>query len=73
MPNKKNSADKKKPHQFDIALALASSAVDATASKYDYKGNSNAKYKQFLKDNMQMITTFGFPGISASGIRIKKT
>lgn len=58
-------------NQFDIALALASSAVDATASKCGYKGNNNTKYKQFLKDNMQMITTFGFPGISASGIRIK--
>ena len=57
--------------QFDIALALASSAVDATASKCEYKGNNNTKYKHFLKDNMKIITTFGFPGISASGIRIK--
>lgn len=57
--------------EFDIALALASSAVDATASKAGYFGNNNIRYKEFLKDNMKIITTFGFPGISASGIKIK--
>lgn len=57
--------------QFDIALALASSAVDATASKVGYSGNNNFRYKEFLKDNMKIITTFGFPGIYASGIKIK--
>lgn len=58
-------------NEFDIALALACSAVDATATNSGYKGNNNEKYKRFLKDNMRIITTFGFPGISASGIRIK--
>ncbi|MCR1815331.1 hypothetical protein [Aliarcobacter butzleri] len=58
-------------NEFDIALALACSAVDATATNSGYKGNNNKKYKRFLKDNMRIITTFGFPGISASGIRIK--
>jgi hypothetical protein len=58
-------------NQYDIALALASSAVDATASKSKYTGNNNTKYKNFLKDNMKFITLFGFPGISASGIKIK--
>ena len=57
--------------QYDISLALACSAVDATASKCGYEGSNNTKYKQFLKENMRMITTFGFPGISASGIKIK--
>jgi len=57
--------------QYDIALALASSAVDATASKCAYHGNNNTKYKNFLKDNMRLIITFEFPGISASGIKIK--
>lgn len=33
--------------QCDIALALACSAVDATASKCGYKGNNNTKYKHF--------------------------
>lgn len=57
--------------EYDIALTLATSAVDATASKSGYKGDNNQKYKQFLKDNMRTIITFGFPGISASGIKIK--
>jgi len=57
--------------QYDISLALACSAVDATASKCGYEGKNNTKYKQFLKENMRVITTFGFPGISASGIKIK--
>ena len=57
--------------EYDITLAVASSAVDATASKSGYKGNNNQKYKQFLKDNMRIIIIFGFPGISASGIKIK--
>ncbi len=57
--------------EYDIALTLASSAVDATALKCSYQGNNNRKYKEFLKDNMRTITTFGFPGISASGIKIK--
>ena len=57
--------------EYDISLALACSAVDATASKCGYEGKNNTKYKLFLKDNMRVITTFGFPGISASGIKIK--
>jgi hypothetical protein len=56
---------------YDISLALACSSVDATASKGGYKGDNNGKYKNFLKDNMRIITTFGFPGIVASGIKIK--
>ena len=58
-------------HTYDISLALVASAVDATATKSKYKGNNNVKYKKFLKDNMRIITTFGFPGISASAIKIK--
>lgn len=58
-------------NQYDVALTLASSAVDATATKCGYKGNNNTKYKQFLKDNMRLIIRFGFPGILASGIKIK--
>jgi len=57
--------------EYDISLALASSAVDATASKCGYKGGNNQKYKHFLKDNMRTIIEFGFPGLSASGIKIK--
>jgi len=57
--------------QYDIALALASSAIDATATKCGYIGNNNTKYKDYLRHNMKTIITFGFPGISASGIKIK--
>jgi len=45
--------------------------MNATASKCGYKGKNNTKYKQFLRDNMRVIATFGFPGISASCIKIK--
>jgi len=58
--------------RYDVALALACSAVDATTAKTENKSWSNNKrYKSFLKKNMPIITTFGFPGIMAGGIEIK--
>jgi len=58
--------------KYDISLALACSAIDGTSAKCfpDEKYN-NVRYKSFLKRNMRVITTFGMPGISAGGIRIK--
>lgn len=58
--------------KYDVALALACSAVDATAAKlYGSRKNNNERYKEFLRDNMLIVTRFGFPGIQAGGIRIK--
>ncbi len=57
--------------KYDAALSLACSAVDATAAKYFPSKNNNERNKCFLKDNMGVITTFGMPGLSAGGIRIK--
>jgi hypothetical protein len=60
--------------KYDVALALACSAVDATAAKvYGLRKNNNERYKEFLRDNMPIVTRFGFPGIQAGGIRIKCT
>lgn len=55
-----------------MALSLACSAVDATSTKMfpDEKYN-NVRYKSFLQKNMRLVTTFGMPGVSAGGIRIK--
>jgi hypothetical protein len=56
----------------DIALALVCSCVDATATlQYPDIKQNNKKYKKFLKENMRTITTYGFPGVSVSGIKIK--
>jgi hypothetical protein len=56
----------------DVALSLACSAVDATSAKmFPNEKQNNARYKKFLKKNMRIITTFGMPGLSAGGIRIK--
>ncbi len=58
--------------KYDVALSLACSAVDATSAKLfpDAKYN-NVRYKSFLKRNMRIVTTFGMPGLSAGGVRIK--
>lgn len=59
-------------NRHDVALALVCSAVDATSSRqYPEIKENNKRYKQFLKNNMRIITTYGFPGITASGISIK--
>ncbi|MCW5203685.1 hypothetical protein VU12_12190, partial [Desulfobulbus sp. US4] len=66
------SLDLKKDGQYDAALALACSAVDATSAKcYPNERLNNKRYKAFLKENMRIVTSFGMPGINAGGIRIK--
>ena len=61
-----------KEGKHDVALSLACSAVDATSAKmFPEETHNNRRYKKFLKQNMRIITTFGMPGLSASGIRIK--
>lgn len=55
----------------DVSLALICSALDATAKKVFPDDNNNQRNKKFMKKYMRIITNFGFPGISATEIRIK--
>lgn len=55
----------------DVSLALICSALDATAKKMFPRENNNQRNKKFIKRYMRIISEFGFPGVSASGIRIK--
>lgn len=55
----------------DVALSLVCSAVDATSAKLYPELKVGERYKKFLKNSMRIITTYGFPGITASGISIK--
>jgi hypothetical protein len=58
--------------KFDVALALACAAVDATSAKISPGTKGNAKRnKDFLSRNMSTITEYGFPGLMASAIKIK--
>ena len=67
-----SAIDSLNSHRPDVALALVCAAVDATASlSHPDIQKNNEKYKRFLTDNMRVITTYGFPGLVASGIRIK--
>jgi hypothetical protein len=59
--------------RYDVALSLACCAIDATSAmsaSHPSMGN-NKRFKLFVEQNMRVITTFGFPGIVADGIRIK--
>ena len=56
---------------FDVALSLACSAVDATSKKMFPKDNNNERFKKFIREYMRVISFRGFPGIVASGIKIK--
>mgnify|MGYP000288195872 CR=1 FL=1 len=67
-----SSLDLLKAEIYDVALSLACSAVDATSAKmYPDEKYNNVRYKSFLKENMRIVTTFGMPGVSAGGIKIK--
>lgn len=56
---------------YEEALCLTCNAIDAcSALTYPDKGVTN-RYKLFLKTHFRTISEMGFPGISASGIRIK--
>lgn len=68
-----SSIDEFHAGRYDVALALACTAIDATAARSTGCSSvGNAKrFKTFLEKSMRIITTFGFPGIVASGIRIK--
>ena len=56
---------------YEESLCLTCSAIDAcSALAYPDKGVTN-RYKLFLKAHFRTISEIGFPGISASGIRIK--
>lgn len=57
--------------KYEEALCLSCIAMDACASK-KYSDRKNAvRYKRFLKEHFSTICKYGFPGIEASGIRIK--
>ena len=56
---------------YEESLCLTCSAIDAcSALVYPDKRVTN-RYKLFLKAHFRTISKIGFPGISASGIRIK--
>ena len=56
---------------YEEDLCLTCNAIDAcSALTYPNKGVTN-RYKLFLKTHFRTISEMGFPGISASGIRIK--
>lgn len=55
----------------DVSLALICSALDATAKKVFPNDNNNQRNKKFIRKYMHIITRFGFPGVLATGIRIK--
>lgn len=56
---------------YEESLCLTCSAIDAcSALAYPDKGVTN-RYKLFLKAHFRTISEIGFPGISASGIRIE--
>ena len=66
------SLDALESGNYDVSLALACTAIDATAKKlYGNALKNNERNKKFLKENMRLITHFGFPGITASGLAIK--
>jgi hypothetical protein len=58
--------------RYDVAMSLACSAIDGTTAKaLSQSKKSGERFKVFLEENMRLITRYGFPGIEASGIRIK--
>jgi hypothetical protein len=66
------SLDALQSENYDVSLALACTAIDATAKKLYGDGlSNNQRNKKFLNENMRLVTHFGFPGITASGLAIK--
>jgi hypothetical protein len=57
--------------QSDVALALACAAIDATAKRVYPQAKVGERYRAFLRENLVLVTAFGFPGLQAGGIRIK--
>ena len=55
----------------DVSLSLISSALDATAKKVFPNQKNSQRIKNFIRKYMYIVTNFGFPGISATAIRIK--
>lgn len=56
---------------YEESLCLVCSAIDAAAAQSYPDKKVTERYKTFLKDHFRTITSIGFPGISADGIRIK--
>ena len=59
-----------KDGQYNVALSLTCSAIDATARKISPSLNNSKKIKKFISDNMRIVSFFGLPGISCGGLRI---
>ncbi|MCC6866482.1 MAG: hypothetical protein IT280_10030 [Ignavibacteria bacterium] len=60
-----------KLEQYDAAFALVCSTVDATSKKIYPSDNNNHRNKNFIKKYFRIISTFGFPGIRADGMKIR--
>jgi len=65
-----NAIKNYKDGQYNVALSLTCSAIDATAKKTYPSLNNNRRIKKFISDNMRIVSFFGLPGISCGGLRI---
>jgi len=59
-----------KDGEYNVALSLTCSALDATAKKINPSLSNNERIKKFISDNMRIVSFFGLPGISCGGLRI---
>jgi hypothetical protein len=65
-----NAIKNYKAGEYNIALSLTCSALDATAKKINPHLNNNRRIKKFISDNMRIVSFFGLPGISCGRLRI---
>jgi hypothetical protein len=57
--------------EIGLALTAACIALDVTSQRHASVSRSSKKiYKQFVKDNLWLITYIGFPGLMASTVRV---
>lgn len=56
--------------EYNTALMLACSAIDATAKKTCSNLNNNERIKNFISENMRIVSFFGMPGISCGGMKV---
>lgn len=65
-----NAIKNYKAGEYNVALSLTCSALDATAKKINPHLNNNRSIKKFISDNMRIVSFFGLPGISCGELRI---
>ena len=56
--------------EYDVALSLTCSALDATAKKNFPTLNNNTRIKKFISENTRIISYFGLPGISCGRLKM---